>query len=78
MIYRIFAVVLAVVSLAGCWNGENVHVRLGDVSLGQQLLDLQTALESEALTRDEYEATKEALLALNALCEPSEPETSWF
>jgi len=78
MICKILAVVLAAVSLAGCWNGENVHVSLGDVSLGQQLLDLQTAVESEAMTREEYEATKKTLLSLNGPCEESEPETSWF
>lgn len=64
--------------LTGCWNGENVHVRLGDVSLGQQLIDLKTALDREAITEDEYEETKESLLALNNLCKDSEPETSWF
>ena len=78
MICRIFAIVLLAVALSGCWNGGNVHVSLGDVSLGQQLLDLKSALESEALTREEYEATRETLLALNSLCEQTETESSWF
>ena len=33
--------------LAGCFNGQNTHVRLGDVSLGQQLIDLKRALDAE-------------------------------
>lgn len=60
--------------LAGCWNGENVHVKLGDVSLGQQLMDLKTAQESGALTEEEYATLKAQLLALGALCENNEQE----
>ena len=67
--------VLAVL-LSGCWNGENVSVSLGDVSVGQQLLDLKTALDEEALTQEEYEATKRTLLALNNLCQNTNDEQS--
>ena len=75
---KILLLIVSVFALTGCWNGENVHVQLGDVSLGQQLIDLKTALDTDAITDDEYEETKETLLALNNLCEDSEPETSWF
>jgi hypothetical protein len=61
---------LAVVALlAGCWNGGNAHVRLGDVSLGQQFIDLKRALDAGALTTSEYDETKTRLLSLAALCE---------
>ena len=60
--------------LAGCFNGQNTHVRLGDVSLGQQLIDLKRALDEEAMTETEYLAAKEQLLALDALCANTEGE----
>lgn len=61
---------LSVVGLGGCWNqGNNSHIELGDISLGQQLIDLKRALEAEALTPQEYESAKQSLLTLNALCE---------
>jgi hypothetical protein len=63
--------------LAGCFNGGNSNVRLGDVSLGQQLIDLKRALEEEALTADEYERAKGQLMASMNLCEKSEDD-GWF
>ena len=78
MICKLITVSLATIALGGCWNGENVQISLGDVSLGQQLLDLKSALDSSAMTETEYATTKETLLALNSLCESTEPETSWF
>ena len=48
--------------MAGCWNGGNTAVSWGDVSVGQQLIDLKLALEAEALTQSEYDEVKEALL----------------
>ena len=56
------------VVLAGCWNGGNMAVSLGDVSLGQQLIDLKRALEQEAITEAEYQEAKDALLELSTLC----------
>jgi hypothetical protein len=61
-------------------------VRLGDVSVGQQLIDLKAALDEGAITAEEFAETKAALLALNALCEntesvsESDPESGmkWF
>jgi len=66
----------SVLLLTGCWNGENIHVRLGDVSIGQQLIDLKTALEINAMTEDEYEKTKAILLAFNKMCEEPQSEDS--
>lgn len=51
-------------SLAGCWNGENVHVDLGTVSIGQQLLDLKTAADAGAMSQEEYQMTREKILSL--------------
>ena len=41
---KIVILISLTVGLSACWNGENVHVSLGDVSVGQQLLDLKAAL----------------------------------
>ena len=68
----------SILALTGCWNGENVHVQLGDVSLGQQLVDLKAALDADAISDDVYEDAREKLLAMNYLCENSDSETSWF
>jgi hypothetical protein len=57
---------------AGCWNGDVSNVRLGNVSLGTQLIDLQQALEQDAISRAEYDAVKEKLIALYAICESEE------
>jgi hypothetical protein len=65
---------LTLVLLGGCWNGGNTSVRLGDVSLGQQLIDLKRALDEGAMTAEEYEQTKQTLLKLNNLCENTEGE----
>lgn len=79
---KVAAIVLAVCALSGCWNGENVHISLGDVSLGQQLMDLQTALEADAISEEEYAATKKSLLAMAIGCDEAEEEDDsdsvWF
>jgi hypothetical protein len=69
MTIRILAVIISVFFFAGCWNGRNTQVHLGDVSIGQQLIDLKLALDRNALSQDEYVETKKTLLSLNALCE---------
>lgn len=63
--------------LAGCFNGGNSNISLGDVSLGQQLIDLQRALDEEAITEDEYESAKAQLMASMNLCEKIEDD-GWF
>jgi hypothetical protein len=74
MLYRTILISLTCFALGGCWNGENIHVSLGDVSLGQQLIDLKSALDQGAITPEEFDATKETLLSLNALCQNTEEE----
>jgi hypothetical protein len=69
MITRAACALATVLLLSGCWNGGNHHISLGSVSIGQQLIDLKTALEVDAIDQQEYEATKQTLLALNSVCE---------
>jgi hypothetical protein len=57
---------------AGCWNGDVSNVRLGDVSLGTQLIDLKRAFEEDAISEEEYEAAREKLIALYAICAEEE------
>ncbi len=65
---------LLTVTLSGCWNGDITNVKLADVSLGQQLIDLKRALEEDAISDDEYEAAREKLISLYAICESEEEE----
>jgi hypothetical protein len=59
---------LSCLALGGCWNGENTHFNFGDISLGQQLIDLKSALDAEAMTQEEYEKARQSLLALSSIC----------
>ncbi len=61
-------------TLSGCWNGDVSNVRLANVSLGQQLIDLKRALEEEALSEDEFEEAREKLINLYAVCESNEED----
>ena len=54
--------------LAGCWNGDNVALRLGDVSLGRQLIDLKSALDEGAMSEEEYTRVRAALMATADAC----------
>lgn len=67
--------ILTLVMLSGCWNGENISVSLGDVSLGQQLLDLKAALDAGAMTEPEYARVKLKLMSLTDLCKTSSDES---
>lgn len=66
--------ILATGGLTGCWNGDVSNIRLADISLGQQLIDLKRALEEDAISQEEYDAAKERLINLHAICESSEEE----
>ena len=69
MTIRVLVVMISMFTLVGCFNGRNTHVSLGDVSIGKQLIDLKLALESDAMSQDEYDETKKTLLSLNAVCQ---------
>ena len=55
---------IVIISLAGCWNGENIHVNLGSVSIGQQLLDLKAAADEGAMSEQEYQVARQKILSL--------------
>lgn len=58
-------VVLAPVVLAACGGGSarsETEVTNTTVSTGQQLIDLQTALEAGAITQEEYDAERASIL----------------
>jgi len=65
---RALVIACVIPFIAGCWNGHNTAIRFGDVSIGQQLIDLKRALEEEAIAPEEYEKTKQALLRLSEAC----------
>ena len=52
----------ALLLLAGCWNGTAIS--FGDSTLGEQLIDLQRARDAGAITDEEFNETKAALLNL--------------
>jgi len=74
---RLFLLSVLVV-VAGCFNGGNSNISLGDVSLGQQLIDLKRALEEEAISEAEYLEAKEELMASMDLCGEIEDDGGWF
>ena len=65
---RTVTLFLVLVTAAGCWNAENRILQLGDISLGQQLIDLKRALDEDALTQDEYDTARSQLLNGADLC----------
>lgn len=67
-IARIVIPGLAVLALGGCWNGENVNVRLGDVSLGRQLMDLKAARDAGVIDDEEYARLRSAMIEISQAC----------
>ncbi|MCZ6709198.1 MAG: hypothetical protein O7B25_02420 [Gammaproteobacteria bacterium] len=55
--------------LSGCWNQGNTHISLGSVSIGQQMIDLKSALEAGAMSQTEYDQTRATLLSMNTVCD---------
>ena len=71
---RIFAILLLAGVSSGCWNGDVSNVHLANISLGQQLIDLKQALDEEAISEAEYDAAREKLISLYAICKTDEQE----
>jgi len=69
---KILILISLTAGLSACWNGENVHVSLGDVSVGQQLLDLKAALDAGAMSQQEYDETRLKFLSLVQACQDDE------
>ena len=77
--YKIVLVMFVAMLAAGCVDSQNGYsVHLGDVSLGQQLIDLKAALDAEAINEDEYESLKDMLIDANAVCEDPREEDEGF
>jgi len=66
---RMTATLIVLLLLGGCWNdNRGIAIRLGDVSIGQQLIDLKAALDQGAMTQAEYESVRARLIELNLAC----------
>ena len=55
---------LSLLLLSGCWNenGDRLTLDLGNVSLGQQFVELKAARDAGAISADEYALLKQALI----------------
>jgi hypothetical protein len=70
VLFRASVLAALLAAAGGCWNDpRNTSVHFGDVSVGQQLIDLQTALEQGAISEMEHQQLKDAIMALAAGCE---------
>ena len=59
--WGVMAVMLVV--LAGCGGGgAKVHSEVTTVTIGQQLIDLKKALDTGAMTKDEYDRQRTKVL----------------
>lgn len=73
---------LSLLLLGGCWNGngngDHSALDFGDVSLGQQFIDLKAARDAGAISADEYAALKQALIdtVVNAARETDDKDKS--
>ncbi len=72
--------IAVVLLLSSCIQENNPrNLRMGDVSLGQQLIDLKRALEEDAVTASDYETMKANLVNAASMCDAAEEEDdSWF
>lgn len=62
--YAMLATILGIIPLAGCGGGDaTVTVQATrSITTGQELQDLQRALDEGAITQDEFNTVKKALL----------------
>ena len=68
------AIVASLALAASSCGNVNKGIELGDVSLGQQLIDLKRALDQEALSSDEYDQAKAMLLSTANICGESDDD----
>jgi hypothetical protein len=69
MTARLIITAILALGLSGCidsMNGKSIN--LGEVSLGQQLIDLKAALDGGAVSADEYTTLKAQLISAVELC----------
>ncbi|MEE4280546.1 MAG: hypothetical protein V2I41_01290 [Pseudomonadales bacterium] len=69
-----------VLLLTSCIQENNPrNLRMGDVTLGQQLIDLKLAVEADAITDSEYKQMKENLVNAASMCDAADQDDdSWF
>ena len=61
-------VLLALISACGSFNKGTAELHINkNITTGQELMDLQTALDKDIITKEEFDVQKEKIL--------SEPET---
>jgi hypothetical protein len=53
---------LVLIGVAACGGGAEVQSRVSTTTVGQQLMDLKKALDSGAMTKDEYEKERAKIL----------------
>ena len=72
--------VAVVLLLSSCVQENNPrNLRMGDVTLGQQHIDLKRALEEDAVTESEYKTIKANLVNAASMCDAAEEDDdSWF
>lgn len=75
--------IVFVALLSACIQENNPRtLALGDVSIGQQLIDLKSALDAQAISEAEYLLLKENPIASSAMCassgEEEDDDPGWF
>jgi hypothetical protein len=66
---------LLILLMSACVEEHNPRtLALGNVSIGQQLLDLKLALDARAISETEYKAVKEDLIASAKFCASQEDD----
>ena len=71
---KAIAIAAGLLLVAGCWNGRNNSINLGSVSVGQQMIDLKTALEQQAITQTEYDRLRDTLMSIDRVCDNTEDD----
>ena len=58
------AAIFLLATVAACGGGDaDVETTTNNTTVGQELLDLQAALQSGAITQDEYDEQREKILS---------------
>ena len=68
--------------LSSCIQENNPrNLRMGDVTLGQQLVDLKKAYDTDAISESEYEQMKDNFVSAASMCADSDDDDDddgWF
>ncbi len=54
---------LLLIGVASCGGGAEVQSRVSTKTVGQELMDLKNAMDSGAMTKDEYEKERAKVLS---------------